>query len=35
MSNLTRVDFYQREVNAEYLENVNNEIGKKWVENNN
>ena len=29
MSNLTRVDFYQREVNAEYLENVNNEIGKK------
>jgi len=29
MSNLTRVDFYQREVNAEYLENVNSEIGKK------
>ena len=29
MSNLTRVDFYQRQVNAEYLENVNNEIGKK------
>jgi hypothetical protein len=29
ISNLTRVDFYQREVNAEYLENVNNEIGKK------
>jgi hypothetical protein len=29
MSNLTRVDYYQREVNAEYLENVNNEIGKK------
>jgi hypothetical protein len=27
--NLTRVDFYQREVNAEYLENVNMEIGKK------
>jgi hypothetical protein len=29
ISNLTRVDFYQREVNAEYLENVNMEIGKK------
>jgi len=29
MSKLTREDFYQCEVNTEYLDNVNNEIEKK------